>query len=414
MKKVDYPKITLKFFTKKLLEHTSKSVKLKQKLIMDLVSDVLKGYPLVTAQGFTLYEDEELFEFDRVEEEKTHGNKSGNARVSADSKIVFKELSEYGKPVWLIADYGLRLVIKYEGLSGNNKWRKRIRDAIKRQSSRTNDVNGRVQWKKVQKIDRRARAPSKSEQIVEPTVLRPIARDRIDYKKDKQIQRIELDLMSMSTNEAVRFALDNFHDWYHTNIAELRRFIEKIVLNRNPVTIEVIKKQVPDFRSQNHLQNKYISPYAYGLKNISVIQVRDFYIVIGKEWSYPDWLMWFERLVSFWEDTHPYRKVRKADLTIGKWFSKYELKTPDVLHGRENWVILNYEQLKRTGIITDLDIEIKTSLGIENRIEYAYFNFDKLDKIEKTEISALVNSSDGYKYQYAQLIREKLKRDEGY
>ena len=343
MKKVDYPKITLKFFTKKLLEHTSKSVKLKQKLIMDLVSDVLKGYPLVTAQGFTLYEDEELFEFDRVEEEKTHGNKSGNARVSADSKIVFKELSEYGKPVWLIADYGLRLVIKYEGLSGNNKWRKRIRDAIKRQSSRADDVNGRVQWKKVQKIDGRARAPSKSEQIVEPTVLRPVARDRIDYKKDKQIQRIELDLMSMSTNEAVRFALDNFHEWYRTNIAELRRFIEKIVLNRNPVTIEVIKKQVPDFRSQNHLQNKYISPYAYGLKNISVIQVRDFYIVIGKEWSYPDWLMWFERLVSFWEDTHPYRKVRKADLTIGKWFSKYELKTPDVLHGRENWVILNYE-----------------------------------------------------------------------
>jgi len=417
MPKVDYPKIAIKFFTKKLLEHTSKSGgKFPQKVIIGFESDIFKEYPLVTVQGFALDEDEELFEFERREEIETHGNKWRNVRLSADSKIVFDEMSEKsGIPVWLLADHGLRLAIKYKCLSGNNKWRKRIRDALKRQSlqTQTEDLNGAVQWEKVHKMRSRAKR-AEEDQIVEPVQgLRPIARDRVKPKRMKGRRKIKLNLELKSVNDGVRYALDNYKDWYNTSIVEIKQLINRILLNRNPVTIEIVKKEVLDMSHQNYLLDKYISPYVYGTNKRKVSIAKDLYKLIGKEWSCPDWLMWLERLVSLWENTHPYHRIEKADLTREEWFLKYGLEFPRVLEEISNEVILNYEELKRTGIISDIDLKIKKYLGIENRIEWAYNNFDELDPLEKTEISILVNSSEGYKQEYAQLLREKLKRDKG-
>lgn len=415
MPKIVYPQISIKFFTKKLLEHTSKSLKLNQKVIMGLISDVFKEYPLVLSiEGFALFEDEAFFEVERQKERDTHGSRAINVRVSDDSKIVIKEWSEKsGIPIWLLADHGLRLTIKYECLSGNNKWRKKIRDAIKRQSlqTQTEDLNGVVQWEKVHKMRSRALRAEEAKIIETVPSLRPIARDRVKPKRMKGRRKIKLKLEVKSVNNGVRYALDNYNDWYNKNIVEVKQFINRILLNRNPVTKEVIRKQVLDVTSQNYLLGKYVSPYFYGTNKVKVSKAQDCYRAIGKEWSFPDWLMWFERLVSLWESTHPYRKIEIADLSVEEWFTKYGLELPPVLGEISNEVILNYAELKRTGIISDIDLKVKKYLGIENRIEWAYNNFDELDPLEKAEVSNLVNSSEGYYQQYAQLLREKLKRD---
>ena len=397
--------ITIKIFMKKILKHTSQgNARIKETVIMGLVSDIFKEYELIALASFTLAEDEADFEFDRTNERNTQGNRGVNVRVPADSKIVFQELSEKsGIPVWKIADHGLRIMSKYEYFSGKGtKWRRKIRDAIK----------GRVKsnLKKIQVLE--TEHIEEIQTVVEPVAsVRPIARDRVYLDKKKQIHRIKLKLELMSTNRAVRYSLENQHNWYHTNIKELRALIERVERNRNPVTLEVISKNYHHIRGDILLRN-YVEPYEGGLL-IPIDKAKECYRAIKKEWSYPDWLIWFERLVSFWGDTHPYRKVKEADLSIGEWFSRYELDVPDVLWEIENNVVLNFTQLKRTGIITDIDLKIKKSLGIEDRIEYSYNNFDDLDQLGKTEISLLVNSSEGYNHQYAQLLREKLKRDKG-
>jgi len=149
MGKVVYPLITIKAFTKKRLELASKSGnKPTQKFILDTVADVLKKRELVLSSGvFLLAEDEESFEQERIEEQKTHGSSTTNVRVSADSKIMFQELSEKsGIPVWRLADHGLRVAIKYGCLMGKNKG---IREAVKRQSSRADKSNGKIQLGKI-------------------------------------------------------------------------------------------------------------------------------------------------------------------------------------------------------------------------------------------------------------------------
>ena len=214
----------------------------------------------------------------------------------------------------------------------------------------------------------------------------------------------------MDAGKAVRYALDNFHRWYPTNIHELRSYLEYVERNRNPVTLEVITKNHHYVRGEILLK-RYIEPYGVMGRIIPIAKAKECYQLIDKEWNYPDWMMWLDRLVSFWESTHPYRKVKNADLTIGEWFKLYGLEVPDILEERKNNVITTYTELKITGIISDLDLEIKKHLGIEDRIENALKNFDDLSSEEKAEISILVYSSDGYNHPYAQLLRERLERD---
>ena len=186
MKKVDYPSIVIKSFTKKLLGHTSKSVKLKEKVIVGLVSDIFKNHELIVGTRFTLEEDEKVFELERAREREIHGNRGTNVRIEADTKIMFKELSEKsGIPIWKIADNGLRLMLKYEYFTRSiRKWRKSIREAIKRQSSREDESNGETQLKKID-FEARARAQPENRILGLGEEPRVIAKSRRAREKRK-------------------------------------------------------------------------------------------------------------------------------------------------------------------------------------------------------------------------------------
>jgi len=415
MPKVDYPKITIKFFTKKKLEHTAKSGgKFPQKVIMGLVSDLYKDHELVLAQtGFSLDEDEAFFEIERINERNTHGIKRVNVRVSADSKIVFKELSEKsGIPIWLLADHGLRLAIKYECLTGNNKWRKKIRDAIKRQSSQDDKVNSEAQ---LNKIDFKARSRAQPDNRIlglgeGPRVIAKSRRAREQRKINLMLHEI------VDYRSAIRHLLKNQYRWDSHNYEEIDTFIERVLLNRNPVPVEFIRSVEPlttineksygTVEERKELYSLLSSGARVGLNKLG----ERGYAQKKMEWIIPDCFDWLDLIIKV--QRLSFREIREMTFSIKDWYEYIKLPFPieyeDVKHER----IETRQELDRIGIFEALDLKIKDVLKVLDFLEYAYVNFEKLDAEDKVYLRLKVYGSER-EHEYAQLLREKLERDKG-
>lgn len=398
--------ITIKVFTKKKLTHISQgNARLKESVILGLVSDIFKDYELIALASFKLEEDEAVFDLDRMNERKTHGNRGANVRVPADSKIVFQELSEKsGIPIWKIVDHGLRLFIKYEYFSGKGtKWKRRIRDALK----------GRVKpnLKKIHVLE--AEPIEEIPAVVERTVtpLKTVARNRVyPLLKFEPIQ-IRLELKIKDIPGSIRRALDNFYRWTPFNADEASSFLNLIEENRNPVNLEVIKKNVVNIRDRNYLVDthlyKYKSEFTHDKKQVSI----DLYKLLGIEWSCPPWIEKMRELIDFFNLSKNYREIKKMYFSNRMWFEKYEVDIPDTYRGHEDEICITAERLKRLGIAESMDLRIKELLKIEDEFEYALNHYEELDEWEKKQIESKIRW-EFKDHEYAQLLREKFKRDE--
>jgi len=414
MPKVAYPKITLKFFTKKLLEKTSKSVKLKEKVIMDLVFDMYKDYTLVLPRKlFSLHEDEAFFEIERMNGKKIHGNKGINVRISADSKIVSKELSENtGIPIWWLADYGLRLAIKYECLSGSNKWRKRIRDAIKRQSSLNNKLNNEIQLKKID-FETRARVQSDNRILGLDDGPRVIAKSR--RAREKRKTKLMLHEI-VDYRSAIRHLLKNQYRWDSYNHKEIEAFMEGVLLNRNPVPVEFIRSKEPlttiNEKSYGTVEERksLYSLLSNGVRvGLNKLGERG-YTKKKMEWIIPECFDWLDIIVKVHKLS--YKEIKDMEFSIKDWYEYVGLPLSNEYEQVKHERIETRQELNRIGIAEALDLKIKDVLKILDLLEYAYVNFEELDAEEKVYLRLKVYGSER-DHEYAELIREKLERDKG-
>ena len=379
MGKSVYPQITIKAFTKKRLELASKSGnKPNKKLIMDTIADVLKKRGLILANGtFLLAEDEELFEQERIEEQKTHGNSGTNALLSADSKIWLQELSEKsGIPMWRLVDHGLRVAIKYGCLRGKNKG---IREAVKRQSSRADKLNSEIQ---LGKIDFEARASQEPENTIigleeGPRVV------ALSRRKGKE-RKIKLMLEEISDYRlSIRFILKHLYHADSFNYKEIDAFRERVLLNRNPVPVDFIRSKEP---------RSTINENSYG----SISERKRLYSLLSSgvriglnrlgergnaqkvmKWIVPDCFKWLDLIVEI--NRLSYKEIKEWNFSIKEWYEYIGLPLPSEYEYVRHDRIETRQQLDRIGIAEALDLKIKKVLEMLDFLEYAYVNFEELD-----------------------------------
>lgn len=230
---------------------------------------------------------------------------------------------------------------------------------------------------------------------------------------------------------AIRHALDNQYRWTPFNIQEIRTYMNEIQLNLNPVTMEVVMKEV-QYVHQNYIFQKYVSPYTHGYNKLNIHIAKDFYDTLDLEWNIPPCFLWIHRLIYLWEisrkkyvdktprhirgkywDENPKPiGLRDKNLAVKEWFHELDLPFPSELESVSDEVITNRKDLERTGIFEALDLKIKESLGIEDELEKAYHNWDSLDILEKAHIKILINTKAvSKKHPYYILLKENIEQD---
>lgn len=227
--------------------------------------------------------------------------------------------------------------------------------------------------------------------------------------------------------EAIRYILDNEYHWKPFNIQEIKTYIIDLKLKLNPVTIEVIEKET-QYVHWERLINNYIFLSSRWDVRTKLEKAKDFHKAIGKEWNNPEYILYLEKLIMLWElskgkylETRIWIKgkpkpkrmnLRDKYLTIKEWFPEVDLPFPPELEPVSNQVITNEKDLRRIGIFEALDLKIKESLGIEDEIEYAVHNWDRLEPLEKDHIKILfATKAISKKHPYYIFIKEYIEQE---
>lgn len=210
---------------------------------------------------------------------------------------------------------------------------------------------------------------------------------------------------------AIRYALDHSYDWTTFNVHEIRNYLIDKERELNPVNISVITS-VEVYTRADILFREYIEPYnEVGIRMLTD-KAKELYRILGIEWRKPKCSIWIERLLELWEVSHPkkgqkgLRDKRTAYLTTKQWYSRMGIAFPPSLESEANDVIMNRNELERSGLIAEIEYKIKASLKVDDEIENLYYVTDELTPFDVMHAKTLIRENPDHPY--SDLLKDKI------
>jgi len=313
------------------------------------------------------------------------------------------------------------------------------------------------------------KSPNIKESNINPQIREEFSDNQIVIKKHRvpalnrvrPISKLKMPKIKLCLNEfeshkdAIRYALEQDYNWNEYNVKEIWGYILESEKKLNPVIdgLKVVEKVDPytgikyDVSVKNKPKPAYSHEWIKYLKILLILWeitkpknklIRELNLTT-REWYEGKWFKDIENILrelylkntkgykfeGFWlepnwdEDIQGKNKYDLKKLydkvNLKEFFDKNELTFPPdgELKPEENYVIENLEDLKRIGVFEALDYIIKHEIKIEDDIEKWYFNYDKLDMLEKNRAhSMIIREKRRLKsYQYYILLKEKIERD---